>query len=298
MGSRLSGIFEAEVLDTKDFVTTGKIKVKLASMPDPELWEFAVVLTPYGGLPNMGMQTLPPIGAWGCVAYLREDQSSPVWLGSLLRYYQTPSAKVLDDGIANPVEGKDPTEFVIKTQYTKTDNLDTDSDDNKVENVLRLNEKYFQIAHIQQTDKYKYEKDAYEAEDNKPINSITIKDGEIRLKVRTDADDADRYFVVNGEQVKFEYDEDHNITFDAKKCVIKSGQADIEVNDSGKVVVTADKIELNGNGFTAAMYEPIRDFINQSYNTHIHGTPSGPSSPPVVPFAQAELIKSKHTKLN
>jgi hypothetical protein len=298
MGSPLQGIFEAEVLDTSMFNEMGRIRVKLASMSDPELWEYAIVLTPYGGLPNMGVQSLPPVGAWGCVAYLRGDQSYPVWMGSMLRYYQTETGKEMDKKIANPVEATEPTEFVIKTQYTTPENLDIDSDDNKVENILRLNENYFQMTHVQQSDKYNYEKKAYEAEKNKPMNTITIKDNEIRLKVRTKEDDADRFFVVDQGKVRFEYDKDHWIDFDVDRCIIKSGKADIEIKDFGKIIVTADRIELNGNNFWATLYEPIRDFVNQHYNKHIHGTPCGPSSPPKSPFMQATTFKSKHTKLN
>ena len=53
------------------------------------------------------------------------------------------------------------------------------------------------------------------------------------------------------------------------------------INISGKkMVVDADKIELGGNQYKAVLFEPLRDFINQSYMSHTHQTPSGPSSPP------------------
>lgn len=297
MSQKMQGFFEAEVLDTSMFPETGKIKVRIGGTPDPELYEMVAVLTPFGGLPNMGMQALPPIGAYGLIAYIREKDRYPIWIGSMLRYWQTEDDKVLDNGIANPVEAQDPSDFIVKTQYTTLNDQDLDGD-NKVENIIKLNEEGITLAKVQHNSNYSYEKSAYSLEDDYPANTITIKDDEIKLKVRTDDDSADRVFIVNGDELKLEWGSDQSIIVNKDKTVIKNGQADITVFKDGKVEVNADKIILKGEDGTGMFYEGFRDFVNNSFNNHVHGTPSGPSGPPSAPYMSTNTAKSKNVKLS
>ncbi len=297
MSQRMPGLYEAEVLDTSQFKEIGKIKVRLAGVPDPEIYEMVAVLTPYGGLPNMGMQALPPIGAYGLVAYIREKDSRPIWIGSMLRFWQTSNDKWLDDGIANPVEAEDPSDFVIKTHYTSIQDQDLEPD-NKVENVIKMNESGIILAKIQNNDNYSYEKEAYDPEADYPANTIAIRDNEIKIKVRNDTNDADRVFVVNGDELRLEWGQNQSIVVDENKTVIKNDQSDITVYADGKVEINADKIVLKGNDGTGMFYEGFRDFVNSCFNSHTHGTPSGPSGPPMVPYTSTETAKSGHVKLS
>jgi len=302
MAQRMPGLFQGEVLDTADFQTTGKIKIHILGASTLDEFEMVSVMTPFGGLPNMGMQALPPIGAIGLVAYIRERNNYPVWIGSLLRYWQDENDKEMDNGFANPVEAEDPSDFVIKTQYTAIDDVELDasgSNKNKVENIIKMNEEEIIIAKVQQDDaNYNYETGVYDPKDDYPANTISIKDDEIRLKVRTSSDDADREFVVNGDELRLEWGDDQTITVTEDKTIIKNGEADITVYNSGKVEINADKIHLNGTGGTGMFYEGFRDFVNNAYNMHVHGTPSGPSSPPTSPYTSTSTAKSNHVKLD
>lgn len=297
MANKMPGMFQAEVLDTADFKETGKIKVHLIGSTSQDQYEMVGVMTPFGGLPNMGMQFLPPIGAIGLVIYIRENERHPIWIGALMRYWQDPDDKELDNGVAHPVEAEDPTDFVVKTQYTKTDDQELDGD-NKVENVIKMNEEAILISKIQQNDNYNYETEAYDSQEDYPANTIRIADDEIRLKVRTDGNDADREFIVNGDELRLEWGEDQTITVKEDKTIIKNGEADVTVFNDGKVQVNADKIELNGTDGTGMFYEGFRDFVNNSFNNHTHGTPSGPSSPPVAPYTSTNTAKSQNVKLS
>lgn len=297
MAQKMEGLFQAEVLDTSTFPETGKIKVHLLGTPNLDVFEMVAVMTPFGGLPNMGAQMLPPIGAIGLVAYIRERDNYPVWIGSVLRYWESEEGKELENGYANPVEAEDPSDFVVKTQYTKIDDQELDGE-NRVENVLKMNEEAIVISKIQQNSNYKYQTEAYDPNDEYPANTITIRDSEIRLKVRTDDDSADRVFVVDGDELHMEWAEDQTITIREDKTIIRNGEADITVYNNGKVEVNADKIQLNGTDGTGMFYEGFRDFVNNAFNSHTHGTPSGPSSPPVAPYTSSSTAKSGHVKLS
>jgi hypothetical protein len=297
MAQKMSGMYQAEVLDTSNFKESGKIKVHLLGNPDLDVYEMVSVMTPFGGLPNMGMQALPPIGAVGLVAYIRELDKYPVWIGSLMRYWQGEENE-LDNGTAHPVEVEDPSDFVVKTQYTKTDDQELDSPSNKVESILKMNEDAITLAKVQQGDNYNYETGSYTLDEDYPANTISIKDDEIRLRVRTNDNSADRVFVVNGEELRLEWGEDQTITVLKDKTIIRNGEADVTVYADGKVEVNADKIVLSGEDGSGTLYEGLRDFVNNAYSNHTHGTPSGPSSPPVVPYTSISTAKSQNVKLS
>lgn len=295
--ANLSGMYQAEVLDTADFAATGKIKIHIMGSTNQDLYEMVGVMTPYGGLPNMGMQALPPIGAIGLITYIRGMARHPVWVGALMRYWQDEEEKELDNNTAHPVEAADPTDFVVKTQYTTLEDQEL-SGDNKVENVFKMNEEGIVLSKIQGNDNYAYQSESYDPTEEFSANTITIKDEEIRLKVRTNDGGADREFIVNGDELRLEWGEDQTITVTEDKTVIKNGEADIVVDNSGKVLINAENIELNGSDGTGMFYEGFRDFVNQSYNSHTHGTPSGPSSPPVAPFTNTAASESQNVKLS
>jgi uncharacterized protein involved in type VI secretion and phage assembly len=292
-----SGMYRAQVTDTSTFQALGKIKVNIRGINDPNSSELVSVLTPYGGLPNMGMQALPPIGATGIVMFEREDDDHPVWMGSLLQYWQTKSDKALDENRANPVEAISSNDLVLKTQYTTKDNHDLTSNKNKVENIIHLEATAITLTHVHQDNNYAYKDKAY-ADKDIASSFVKLTDKNITLSVRTGDNSADRTFVVDGDQntLTMTWDADRTISIGKDVTVIKNGKSTINVQNDGTVFIDSDKIQLGGTDGTGMYWETFRDFVN-AYNKHTHGTPSGPSSPPVSGFTQASSGKSKKVKL-
>lgn len=297
MSQKMQGFYQAEVLDTSMFSEEGRIKVHIMGAPNLDVFEMVYVMTPFGGLPNMGMQALPPIGAVGLITYINQRDNLPVWVGSLMRYWETDDEPVLSEGYANPVEAGDPSDFVLKTQYTTIEDQDIDGE-NKVENVFKMNEESITFSKMHQNDNYKYEKEAYDPNDEYPANTITITDGEIKLKVRTEDNSADRLLIIDSSTLKLEWAEDQSLIMTEDKTIIRNGEADVTVYNNGKVEVNAEKIELNGTDGTGMFYEGFREFVNNAFNSHTHGTPSGPSSPPTSPYTSTSTAKSGHVKLS
>ena len=130
------GIFRAEVISIDHFAATGKIQVRAFGIHVEDMWIEAEILTPFGGSPNLGIQCLPPVGSHGLIMFEGGSGSHPVWLGGLMRVW----GKEFEEGWGNPVEGTDPTDFIIKTQHFKVDDREIDTDSNKVENILKMNE--------------------------------------------------------------------------------------------------------------------------------------------------------------
>lgn len=295
--SYLPGLYKAQVISTEEFRARGEIRVRLlGNTPDDEEkgWKWCKVMMPYGGLENMGMQYLPPIDAIGYCMYERGDGYSLVWVGSIMRYWGPP----LESGTAQPVEAQNETDFIIKTQYTKNDNREVSSPDNKVENVLKMSEEEFTLAKYHQTDKYQYADSEYELDGDRAINVIKLTDEEIKLKLKTSDNSEERLITMDENQIKMTFGDGKSIIIEKDTITLHQESATITVDGSGKVNVEADKIVLNGENGTGMFYEVFRDFVNQAYNGHTHGSPSGPTSPPVTPFTNAPQGQSKHVKLS
>lgn len=79
-------------------------------------------------------------------------------------------------------------------------------------------------------------------------------------------------------------------TGDRVRIVANSGgtKAEFEIQKGGKITITAfagQNLELNGNAYTAVLGE----LLIAAFNAHTHGTPVGPSSPPVTPLTTSVL---------
>lgn len=295
--SYLSGLYPAQVISTEEFREKGKIRVRiLGTSPSDEEkgWKWCKVMMPFGGLDNMGMQYLPPIDAMGYIMYERGDGNTPIWVGSMMRYW----GQTLQDGTAQPVEAQSETDFVIKTQYTKNDDRETTSKENKVENVLKMNENEFTLAKYHQTDQYEYADSEYELDGDKAINVVKLTDEEIKLKLKTSDNSEERLITMNENQIKMTFSDGKSIVIEEDTITLNQDAATITVDGSGEVNIKSDKIILNGENGTGMFYEIFRDFVNQSFNSHTHGSPAGPTSPPVVPFTNAKQGESKHVKLS
>jgi len=294
----ITGIRRARVINTDEFKETGKIKINILGLMTEDAYEYAEILTPFGGLPNMGMQILPPIGAIGYVQFERNQDTLPVWIGSVLRSW---GKELYEDKTANPVESEDPSDFIIKTQYTKTDDQEYDGDTNKVENILKMNENEFTLAKVRQdTDDYSYEKESYDIED-KAYNIVKLTDEEIKINFKFKDNSKSNNISVKEDGVSMSFDTDAGemttvVTEDTIE--LTAGKSIITVNKDGDVTIdTEGKVKLNGDSNTAVLYEPLRDFVNQTFNSHTHGSPAGPTSPPTSPYTNTQSMKSKSVEM-
>lgn len=293
----LPGLYKAQVISTEEFRERGEIRVRMLDFsPNDEEkgWNWCKVMMPFGGLDNMGMQYLPPIDAIGYVMYEGGKGYTTVWVGTIMRYW----GESIENGNAQPVEADDETDFIIKTQYTKTDDREVSSTENKVENVLKMNENELTLAKFHQSDQYEYLDSSYSLDGDKAINILKLTDNEIKAKLKTSDNSEERIISITEDEIKMSYGDGKSVVITADDVVIQQESATINVNKDGQVDVTADKIVLNGEDGTGMFYEVFRDFVNNSFNSHTHPTPSGPSSAPVAPFTGTSQGKSKNVKLS
>lgn len=292
----MTGLYKAQVVNTDEFQEIGKIKIHVLGLANEDAWEYAEVLTPFGGLPNMGISIVPPIGAIGYVAFERGRDDTPVWLGGLLNYW----GEAQEEGYAKPVEGEDPSDFVIKTQYTTFEDREVDSDTNKVENIFKMNENELTVAKVKQGDDYEYKTEAYDLEDQ-AYNMLKITDEEIKIKYKFSGNDKSNSISVTEEKANMTFDTDAGemeVKVEEEKIVLQAGGTTVTIHKDGDVEIDAQTIKLNGDPNTAALYEGFRDFVNNAYNSHTHGSPSGPTSPPVKPYTSTQSAKSESVKLS
>lgn len=294
---RISGIQRAEVVDTSEFKDTGLISIRILALDVAAVSRKCEVLTPYGGLANMGIQALPPIGAQGMVAFEQNNESVGVWLGSLLLSYGSDDEK----DYRTPVEASDATDFVIKTQYTTKDKQEVSDKDNKVENIITMNESAMTLAKVKQGDKYSYHKDTYKLEDD-AVNLIQLGDSSIKLSYKFDDNSKANTIVLKESGVDLGYDTDSGtmkVSISEKQVSMSAGGTLIKISKDGAVDITVPSgkyINLNGSSNYGTLYEGFRDFVQNTYNNHTHPTNNGPTFPPSVK-GKSDSAKSKSVKL-
>ncbi len=300
-------VFSAVVLENKSFLDNGMILVQLSELKTPL---YAEIMTPIGGLENMAMQWVPPVGAHGYLLYKGGDERKPVWIGSKLLPWDKANATTMADAeiVQGVVEADDGvSDFIIKTQNTTFEDQDTRSKDNKIENILKMSKGEFTLAKVKQGDKYEYKTETYDIKTEPNYQIITMTDDKINIRFNSSSKDTDKAEIIMTEgetKLLTSYNnKTATITMSEGGVLIDSSETstiqidkDGNINITGKkMVVSADKIELGGNGSKGVLFEPLRDFINQSYMKHTHATPSGPSGPP--PHARIK-IDSKKVKLD
>jgi hypothetical protein len=311
MAGRIPGMHRAQVIDTKEFGDTGTIQIRVLGI-NPEGWEDCELMTPFGGLPNMGMIAVPPIGAIGYVLFEREDSRYGVWVGSVIPSHKTFGPKIMksdSDTPGIPVETQEsdaaqaPTDFLIKTQYTtayKAGGEELTSKDNKVENIIKMNETELTLAKVAQSDKYAYSAKPYKWTDV-AYNTLSLKDDSITINFKFKDNSTSNSLKIDENQVLTTFDTGAGkmtSTITKDSITLSAGGTTLVVKKDGNVeLTTSAKIKLNGDSATAAMYEGIRDFVNNAFNSHTHGTPSGPSSPPMSPYTGINSAKSQSVVL-
>ena len=292
----IAGLQRAEVVNTSEFKSTGKIRVRLIDVDIVGVDRKVEVLTPYGGLPNMGMQAIPPIGAIGMVLFEKERDSRGVWIGGILLSYGAEQSK----GYSTPVEA-DTNDLIIKTQYTKRDNIDVTSTGNKVENIIKLSPDSLTLAKVKQGDKYEYHTTEYNLEED-AINLIQLADSSLKLKYKFNDNTKENTIEINEKGIDLKYNVDDGtvgINIKEKELSIGCGGSTIKITKNGHVEVTVPSgkyIKLNGDTNFATLYEGFRDFVLNVYNKHTHPSNTGPTFAPSQK-AKSEPAKSKSVKL-
>ena len=291
------GLYKAEVMNTANFNDTGKIQVRVLGINVEDTWVEAPVLTPFGGNPNMGIKSLPPIGSFGYVMYERGQNTAPIWVGSLMRFW----GKEFENGYGNPVEGKDSTDFIVKTQYTKIDDRELDTKNNRIENILKMNETEFSLIKVRQdSDAYEYKTEAYDLEEE-PYHLLKLTDEEIKLKFKFNDNSKSNTISLKEDKVELSFDTDAGTmkaSINEDSIELTAGGSHLILRKDGDIeIMSSAKIKLNGEGKSAVLYEALRDFINQAFNSHTHGSPAGPTSPPMKPYTSASSMKSANVKL-
>ncbi len=296
--ARISGLQRAEVVDTSDFPETGLIRVRLLASDISGVSRKVEVLTPFGGLPNMGMQALPPIGAHGMVLFEQNQDDTGIWVGSILLSYGSKEEK---DHLT-PVEAESPEDFVIKTQYTKKDSGELDTAENKVENIIRLNKDSLTLAKVKQDDgNYTYHKEAYDLEED-AVNLIKLNDSEIKLKYKFNDNSKENTISLKEDGIDIGYDTEDgkmNVNISEDELSLSAGGTLLKISKDGNVDVTVPSgkfVNLNGSSNYGTLYEGFRDFVQNTFNNHTHPTNNGPTFPPVVK-GRSDSAKSKSVKL-
>jgi hypothetical protein len=166
---------------------------------------------------------------------------------------------------------------------------------------MKLNENEFTMAKVRQdADEYVYAKEAYNMED-RAYNLLRLEDDQVKLRYKYSDNSKANEIVLNDEGVNLKFDTDSgemSVQVREDSIEIVSGSTSITLKKDGDVEVnTTGFIKLNGDSNTGVLYEPLKEFINSVYNSHTHGTPSGPSSPPVSRYTQSQTMQSKSVKL-
>ncbi len=164
--TRYYGVYKAHVVNNNDPVGLGRIQVHIyvrdgALSYDPTNHQWIPVLSPFGGLTQMGLFIAPPIHAEGYVTFEAGDPGRPVWVGTFP--YQ-PEAVINQEatnaagyGVVQvtptvpPELGTDASRIVWKTQYPTLNNSDVTSNSNPVENLLLMDNTQFTIQHVNQS---------------------------------------------------------------------------------------------------------------------------------------------------
>lgn len=293
------GLYRCTVMDTSNFLETGYIQIRIHGLDPLDIFQDAEIMTPFGGLEGMGIQALPPIGSIGFVLFELERDERPVFIGSkLVGGVPNEDNQAEEDAVLNRVESEDPSDFIIKTQYTQFEERELTGKENKVENILKMTENELTLAKVKQSDdNYEYPEEGYDMKES-AYNIMQLTDEAITLRFKFGDNSSSNEIVVKEDDVSMSFDTEAGemaIRVNENDIILQTTKSTVTINKDGNVVVEADKIELGGDSNSAVLYEPLRDFVNQIFNSHTHQSPAGPTDRP-KPQANVKM-KSKKVKL-
>lgn len=297
-------LFRAEVVNTDNFISKGYINVYIEGIDfeqtnTSDSVRNCLVLSQFGGLDRMGFITCPPIKSLGYVMFPNGDMNlDPVWMGSVNIPADKNTDKNEDAKYKLPKELSDPTEILLKTQYTKIDNEVLNGSSNKVENFIKLNEDSIILAKVRQDDYGQYD---YERNDllEQPVHSIQINNDSIILSFKQKGNQKIHSFELNDEGILITA-ENNKISFikiNENGITLNSGdKSTLNLSSDGIISIDAEQeIDLNGSSDNVTKWSGFNDFVD-AYNNHTHGTPDGPSSDPNSKWNKAKSAQAEKVK--
>jgi hypothetical protein len=195
-GNKYFGIYRARCINNQDPRSLGRILIHIYQRDgnlsyQEDIHQWTPVLSAYGGVRGMGFYMIPPIHAEGFVIFENGEPTKPVWIGTFpyapLREIDEESSKAAGYGVVKvtptvPAElGNDATKIVLKTQYPALGDSNPESDSNKIENVIVMDQTKLELLHVNQN-VYKYTPGGVST--GQASSYITLGDNSIVLGVK------------------------------------------------------------------------------------------------------------------
>lgn len=243
------GKYGGEVVDIADEDGLGRIRVTVPAVLREEA-RWARPCVPYGHF------VIPPVGAKVWVEFEAGDPSMPIWSGTFYAEGEVPEA-------ARVTPGEAPAVRLIHTPSGHTIELhDTDGDERVV------------IRHA---------KDAYASID---------KDGSVLL---ANPNGSNLFLNAVDEQATLFSEQGHLLTLSSDGALLATSDGlaialkGDQISVAGKkVTLQADSVALTGGAVTLGSSPQMRVMLAEAFsaifNTHVHGSAMGPTTPPVVPW--------------
>jgi len=249
---RRYGKYRAFVVDNEDPEKRGRLRLLIPSVLGDAETGWALPCFPFGGGESYGWFAVPEKDAQVWVEFEEGDTSRPIWTGT---FWQR-EADVPEEAAKSP-----PTTRIFQTPSGHVMQFDDEED-----------KESFRLFHPREAE-------------------IHIdKDGTLVLK---DASGANITLDAEGEKIIIEDANRNQLIMDSSGISVKDANDNmIEMTNSGitvkgqKILLQGTQVMLGGEGG-----EPVikgTSFMN-FFNTHTHGTGVGPSSPPMVLMAPAQL---------
>lgn len=190
------GIYRARCINNQDPRGLGRILAHIYTRDgnlsySEDIHQWIPVLSPYGGLKGMGFYMIPPIHAEGFVIFEAGIPARPVWIGTFpyapKKEIDEEATKAAGYGVVKvtptipPELQNDPTTVILKTQYPSLGNPDVENSENKVENLIVMDETKLELVHLNQNE-YEYSPGGTSSANSSSY--IRLTDNAITLGVR------------------------------------------------------------------------------------------------------------------
>jgi len=254
------GVYRAKCLDNNDPDGLNKILVHIFGIDgefnySEEDHTWVPVLSPFGGVPQMGLFMVPPIHSDGFVIFEGGNSSRPVWIGS----FPYANRQIVDEEASKaagytvlrteptiPPEMKgDPTRLILKTQYPYLNNPDQTSEENKIENLIVMDENKLQLLHVNQIN-YEYSQGGISS--NQPSTSVTLTDSSIRFAVTT-ANGTENFIEISNSGIQLSVSSGETVNLGNKSVAIRgSKESTIELTspNGGTVTLNGTRVIFDG----------------------------------------------------
>lgn len=259
-GTKYYGVYKAKCIDNNDPDGLNKILVHIYGIDgefnySEENHRWIPVLSPFGGIPQMGLFMVPPIHSDGYVIFEGGKAGRPVWIGS----FPFANRQIVDEEASKeagytimrveptipPEMQGDPTRVILKTQYPSLDNPDQTSNENPIENLLIMDESKLQLLHVNSTN---YEYTDGGISQAQPSASVTLSDSSIRLGV-TAANGTENFIEISNAGIQLSIGSGETINMGNKSVSIRGNkESTIELTspNGGSVMINGTRVIFDG----------------------------------------------------